>query len=61
MGGLKVSLPDQKLTLRPALPKAWDWMEIRLPIQSQWTRIHYRHDGIQVKGSPIPWELFKQP
>ena len=61
MGGLKVSLPDQKLTLRPALPKAWDWMEIRLPIQSQWTRIHYRHDGIQVKGSPIPWELFKRP
>ena len=61
MGGLKVSLPDQKLTLRPALPKAWNWMEIRLPIQNQWTRIHYRHDGIQVKGSPIPWELFKQP
>ena len=61
MGGLKVSLPDQKLTLRPALPKAWNWMEIRLPIQNQWTRIQYRHDGIQVKGSPIPWELFKQP
>ena len=61
MGGLKVSLPDQKLTLRPALPKAWDWMEIRLPIKNQWTRIHYRHDGIQVKGNPIPWELFKQP
>lgn len=61
MGGLKVSLPDQKLTLRPALPKAWDWMEIRLPIKNQWTRIHYRHDGIQVKDSPIPWELFKQP
>lgn len=61
MGGLKVSLPNQKLILRPALPKAWDWMEIRLPIQNQWTRIHYRHDGIQVKGSPIPWELFKQP
>lgn len=61
MGGLNVSLPDQKLTLRPALPKAWEWMEIRLPIQNQWTHIHYRHDRIQVKGSPIPWELFKQP
>ncbi len=48
----KVSLPDQKLTLRPALPKAWDWMEIQHPNQNQWTRIHYRHDGIQVKGSP---------
>ena len=61
MGGLNVSLPDQKLTLRPALPKAWEWMKIRLPIQNQWTHIHYRHDRIQVKGSPIPWELFKQP
>jgi hypothetical protein len=61
MGGLNVSLPDQKLTIKPALPKAWEWMEIRLPIQNQWTRIHYRHDATQVEGSPIPWEVLKTP
>ena len=61
MGGLDISLPDQRLTLCPALPKAWDWMEIRLPIQNRWTRIHYRHDGTQVEGSPIPWKVSKAP
>lgn len=59
MGGLNLSLPEKKLTLRPALPKAWEWMEIRFPIKGQWTRIHYRHDSVQVKGCPIPWEISK--
>ncbi|MDB4653132.1 hypothetical protein OAE39_02525 [Akkermansiaceae bacterium] len=57
MGGLNLSLPDKKLTIRPALPKTWEWMEIRLPIKGQWTHIHYRHDRVQVEGSPIPWGL----
>jgi hypothetical protein len=34
-------------------------MEIRFPIKGQWTRIHYRHDSVQVKGCPIPWEISK--
>ncbi|MEN8774614.1 MAG: hypothetical protein ABF379_03815 [Akkermansiaceae bacterium] len=59
LGGLDLSVPNKKLILRPALPKAWEWMEIRLPIQEKWTRIRYRHDGTDVKGSPIPWEILK--
>ena len=61
IGGLKLSLPNQTLTVKPALPKAWDWMEIRLPIQERWTRIHYRHDEIEVQDSPIPWQIIKSP
>ena len=57
LGGLDLSLPDRKLTVRPALPEAWKWMEIRLPIQGQWTRARYSHDGVQVEGCPIPWEV----
>ena len=36
-------------------------MEIRLPIQERWTRIHYRHDEIEVQDSPIPWQIIKSP
>lgn len=59
MGGLNLSIPNQMLTVRPALPKAWDWMEICLPIQEQWTRIHYRHDKTEIHNSPIPWRVLK--
>jgi hypothetical protein len=61
LGGLDVSLPDKKLTIRPALPKAWEWMEIRLPIQGKWTRIRYGNDSVQVEGSPIPWVVPTNP
>ena len=54
LAGLEVSIPDQQLTIRPALPKAWDWMEARLPIQGQWTTIRYTRDGPKVVGSPLP-------
>lgn len=56
LGGLKVSLPAQQLTVRPALPEAWDWMEIRLPIAKQWTRIRYTKGGIQVADCPLQVE-----
>ena len=54
LAGLYYSIPDKQLTLQPALPKAWDWMELRLPIAGQWTQISYRHDGVQTTGSPFP-------
>jgi hypothetical protein len=47
------------LTVKPALPKAWDWMEICFPIQDKWTRVHYRHDETKIEGSPIPWRIVK--
>lgn len=53
LGGLGYSLPDRKLTIRPALPRDWDWMEIRLPIANQWTTIRYAKDGIEVTGCPL--------
>lgn len=52
-GGLRVSIPDRELTVRPALPEAWEWMEIRLPIEGKWTRIRYGRDGVEVTGSPL--------
>ncbi len=54
LAGLRYSIPDEKLVVRPALPKSWQWMEIRLPIAGEWTKIRYDHDGVQISGSPIP-------
>ena len=51
--GLEYSLPEEQLTVRPALPKSWEWMEIRLPIKGKWTKLHYTHDGVRVSGSPL--------
>tara|TARA_R110002096_G_scaffold54517_22_gene140692 strand:- start:7221 stop:9425 length:2205 start_codon:yes stop_codon:yes gene_type:complete len=53
LGGLHYSLLARQLTIRPALPSAWDWMEIRLPIANQWTTIRYTKDGIDVTGCPL--------
>jgi hypothetical protein len=53
LGGLECSIPNRKLTIRPALPEDWEWMEIRLPIENQWTAIRYTRDGIDVRGCPL--------
>jgi hypothetical protein len=57
LAGLKYSVPDQQLTVRSALPKSWEWMEVRLPIAGQWTRIRYSKDNVQVSGCPLPVSL----
>lgn len=54
LAGLEVSLPGNQLTIRPALPDAWEWMELRLPIADQWTRVRYSKDGVRVSGCPLP-------
>ena len=53
LAGLKYSIPDQEFTIRPALPKDWEWMEVRLPITGQWTKVRYSKDGVEVSGSPL--------
>ncbi len=53
LAGLKYSVPDQQLTIRPALPKTWEWMEVRLPIADQWTSIRYSKDSVQTSGCPL--------
>lgn len=53
LAGLRYSIPDEKLTVQSALPKAWDWMEIRLPIAGQWTRLRYTRDGVKVTRNPL--------
>ncbi|NND99202.1 MAG: hypothetical protein HKN47_17935 [Pirellulaceae bacterium] len=53
LAGLKVSLPNKRLTIHPALPEQWEWMEVRLPIANQWTKIRYTKDGIEVTGCPL--------
>ncbi|MDG1896801.1 MAG: heavy metal-binding domain-containing protein [Fuerstiella sp.] len=57
LAGLKYSVPDQQFTVRSALPKSWEWMEVRLPIAGQWTRIRYSEDDVQVSGCPLPVSL----
>ena len=54
LAGLNYSIPDQRLTVRPALPDVWEWMEIRIPIAGQWTRIRYAKDDVRVSGCPLP-------
>lgn len=54
LAGLEISIPDQQVTIRPALPASWEWMEIRLPIADQWTKIRYAADGVQVSACPFP-------
>ena len=61
LAGLKYSIPEKKLTIRPALPQAWEWMEVRLPVAGQWTRVRYTADGIEVKGCPLQVDLQAQP
>ena len=54
LAGLKYSVPGQQFTVRSALPRSWEWMEVRLPIAGQWTRIRYRKNNVQVSGCPLP-------
>ena len=54
LGGLSYSVPGETMTVVPALPEDWDWMEFRLPIKNQWTRIRYsKGAGVQVTGCPL--------
>ena len=53
LAGLKYSIPDQKMTIRPALPESWDWMEVRLPVAGQWTKVRYTKGDVQIIGSPF--------
>lgn len=53
LAGLELSIPNRQLTIRPALPKAWEWMEVRLPIQDRWTRIRYTKSGVEVSECPL--------
>lgn len=54
LAGLEYSIPGQKLTLTPAVPKSWDWMEVRLPIANHWTRIRYDKNEVKVDACPFP-------
>ena len=56
LAGIEVSIPEDRLTVRPALPEAWEWMELRLPLASEWTRIRITHGGVEVTGSPLEFE-----
>jgi hypothetical protein len=61
LAGLQYSIPEKKLKIRPAIPETWDWMEIRLPLAGQWTKIRYTAKRIEVKGCPLVVDLPDQP
>jgi hypothetical protein len=56
LAGLEYSLPEKKLTIRPALPQVWEWMEVRLPIAGQWTKIRYTGNEVEVTDCPLRWD-----
>ena len=56
-GGLKISVPEKKLTIQPALPDVWEWMEFRLPIAGAWTKIRYTNGDVKVSGSPFEADM----
>ena len=53
LAGLEISVPKKELKIKPALPEEWEWMEVRLPIAGQWTKVRYGADGVTVAGSPF--------
>ena len=57
LAGLSYSVPDQMISIRPALPSTWDWMEIRLPVAGQWSRIRYGKHVVEVNGSPFEFQI----
>ncbi|MCH2059249.1 MAG: hypothetical protein MK183_01355 [Verrucomicrobiales bacterium] len=61
LAGLQYSIPEKKLKIRPAIPETWDWMEVRLPLAGQWTKIRYTAKRIEVKGCPLAVDLPDQP
>lgn len=59
LAGLNYSIPDKKVTIKPALPESWEWMEVRLPIAGEWTKIRYTKDKIAVSGSPFKTQVIQ--
>lgn len=59
LAGLSYSIPDQRLTVRPALPETWEWMEVRLPIANQWAKIRYSKDGVRVSDCPLQHRILE--
>ncbi|MEN8694965.1 MAG: hypothetical protein ABF334_09170 [Akkermansiaceae bacterium] len=53
LAGIRYSIPEQTLTIKPALPESWEWMEVRLPIAGKWTKIRYSKKGPEVKGTTL--------
>jgi hypothetical protein len=53
LAGLKYSVPDRRIIFRPALPREWNWIEVRLPIAGRWTRLRRTGDTVEVDGSPF--------
>ncbi|MAQ88291.1 MAG: hypothetical protein CMM03_00365 [Rhodopirellula sp.] len=56
LAGLSYSVPKKRLTVNPALPKRWEWMEVRLPITGEWVSIKYSLDDVSVSGLKNDWE-----
>ena len=61
LAGISYSVRERRIVVSPALPKAWEWMEVRLPVDDQWIRIRYSPDGIKSKGVKSNWKLLTSP
>ena len=69
IAGLEYSIPDRTITIRDAMPRDWEWMELRMPIRLQdeegtrWPRIRYEranpkaNPSIQVTNWPYQVKL----
>ena len=57
LAGISYSIQERTIVISPALPKAWEWMEFRLPVDGQWIRIRYSPGGIESKGVKPNWKM----
>ena len=67
IAGLRVSVPDNQLWVRDAMPKSWSWMDVWVPIaqprtnQTEWTHLRYERrtlddriiKTVAVEGCPL--------
>ena len=50
LAGLSYSLPNQTLSVREAMPAAWDWMELEVPIDEKTGRTKIRIERQSKRG-----------
>ena len=57
LAGLHISIPENRATITPSLPREWEWMEFRLPIKDHWTTFRYERDAGKVQGCPLDFTV----
>ena len=67
LAGISYSLPDNSFAISDAMPIAWDWMELEIPMMDEtvWTKVRIERQGkedatrktITVSNCPLPVKI----